>query len=131
MVGSDYRGDDEMTMGYEMRSALRRAMGSMMVVGRILSTPRDGRCILIESRLCSILTTNTAGALKALLPEGAECAFTCLDSVFYHPLNKRVMPIEGPCILVVSRLCSMLLLIQKEPSELYYIKVRKVHLGGL
>lgn len=35
---------------------------------------------------------------------------------------------ERRCILVVSRPCSMLLLIQKEPPELYYIKLRKVHL---
>lgn len=55
MVGSDYKGDNEMTIGYKMRSALGRDMGSMMVSGRILSTLRDGQCILIESRLCSML----------------------------------------------------------------------------
>ena len=35
---------------------------------------------------------------------------------------------ERRCILVVSRPCSMLLLTRKEPPELYYIKVRKMHL---
>lgn len=36
-----------------------------------------------------MLTTNTAGALKALLPEGAEGAFPCLDSVFYPSSQQK------------------------------------------
>lgn len=36
-----------------------------------------------------MLTTNTAEALKALLPEGAEGAFPCLDSVFYPPCQQK------------------------------------------
>lgn len=67
MVGSDYRGDDEMTMGYEMKSALGRVMGSMMVGGRILSTPRDERCILIDVACYYILIQQEPSKLLKLL----------------------------------------------------------------
>lgn len=52
------------------------------------------------------------------------------DAMIVRTGDVRVLstPRDGRCILSVSHLCSMLLIIQQEPSELYYHKVRKVHL---